>query len=508
MGLKIGLVSLYVFENNGVRLLASVLRNAGYEVYEIYFKDYLHHHFVEPTEVEIGHLLDVLRKHEVGLVGFSVRAGAYLKIGRQLTEAVRKELGLPVVWGGPHVSYDRETCVRYTDFLAVGEAEDEMLDLVKALESGGDTTNIPGVWANVGGRIFRNPVRRLEENLDRIPFRDYHTHEYKFVIEGKRFETGDPVINEPIFLMLSSRGCPFNCKFCNVNISRRIYKGKGKFFRVRSVKNVIAELADAKEHFKNLVRIRFDDELFPYDSDWIREFSQRYKKEIGLPFEILSDPRVIEDEDIARLKDAGLDHVLLGIQASEEMNRELLGREQPNEQVVEVSRILARHKILGGFQIIVDIPGATRRDKSNLLNLLLGLSRPFDLYSFSLNFWPGTDLTAKFLREGTIRKEEVAGASDKVLRQFRVDSSQERPPEDRFWIALYHLTSKSFVPKALIRWMSRRPFLMRHPWPVSLLSESANFIKLGLTGLHMLLRGELSWNAFRRFFNLKAPVSI
>ncbi|MCB9475850.1 MAG: radical SAM protein [Deltaproteobacteria bacterium] len=508
MRLKIALISLYVFENNGTRLIASVLRNAGYEVHEIYFKDYLHHHFEEPTDLEISRMMDVLREQGIGLVGMSIRAGAYLRVGRQFTRMIQQELGLPVIWGGAHISFDREVCIHDCDYLAVGEAEDTIVELCRRLEAGEDTTDIPGLWVNKGGTIHRNPIGELVDNLDRVPFRDYHSTDDKWVIDGKRFSKGDPCLNESVYLMLSSRGCAFDCKFCDVNIYRQIYKDKGQYFRVRSVDNVIAELKYAREHFKNLVRVRFDDELFPVKSAWVAEFAEAYKREIGLPFEILSDPRVIKDEDIARLKDAGLDHVLMGIQASEDVNRRLFGRYHTHERLVEVSRILTKHKVRAGYQIILDIPETTQKDSEDLLDLLLAMHRPFDLYSFSLNLWPGTELTNYYLSKGLVTENDVAGVCDKTLTQFRVDQTMDRPAFDRLFIALYHLTSKSFVPKSLIRWMGTQPYLREHPWPAIVLSETANFFKLGMLGLSMLRRGELSWNMFRRFFNLKAPVSI
>lgn len=508
MALKIALVSLYVFENNGVRFLASVLRQAGFQVYEIYFKDYLHHRYIPPSDEEIARFRQVITENEIGLAGVSIRAGAYLEAGKQLTDILRKDMNIPVIWGGAHISFDREKCVADCDYLAVGEAEDSIVELARAIESGGDTQHIPGIWANNDGEIIKNPVRDLVQDLDRIPFRDYHSHEYKYVIDGKRFDKGDPVIGESIYLMLSSRGCQFDCKFCDVNILRRIYKGKGKFFRVRGVENLMAEIRYAQRHFKNMVRIRFDDELFPFNRKWLEEFAGRYKKEFSYPFEILSDPRVINDRDIRLLKEAGLDHVLLGVQATEKVNRELFGRNHSDDKVVEISRILSGNKIRASYQIILDIPKTTTEDSENMLDMLLRMSRPFDLLSFSLGLWPGTELTMRLLKEGVATEDQIAGRSKKALTQFRVDASMDRPATERFFIALFHLTSKSFVPKALIRWMSKNRTLRRHPWPVSLLSETANFIKLAWTACRMLRRRELTWNMVRRFFNLKAPVSI
>ena len=71
----IALISLYIVENNGVRFLASSLRSQGWQVIEIYFKDYQHHHFTEPTETELALLIETLRREKVDIIGLSGRAG-------------------------------------------------------------------------------------------------------------------------------------------------------------------------------------------------------------------------------------------------------------------------------------------------------------------------------------------------------------------------------------------------------------------------------------------------
>jgi len=506
--MNIALISLYVIENNGVRYLAAMLRRAGFTVYEIYFKDYRHHAFIAPRETEIKHLLTLLDEADPGLIGFSVRAGAYLSVAKDLTARVKERFSAPVVWGGPHVSFAPEQCFDLPDYLSIGESEDAMVELAQAVEQGRSPEKIRNIWLRREGAEVRNPLRPLEQNLDRFPFRDYHSHEYKYWIEGKQVRQGDPVLHETTYLTLSTRGCVFDCKYCDVNVLRKLYKDKGEFFRVRSVDNILAELRYAKQVFPRLKRVRFDDELFPIDPAWIREFAERYPRACGLPFEILSDPRVIKNEDIALLAGAGLDSIWLGIQAAAGLNRRLFNRICSDEKVIEVAQILHQHKVLGGYQIILDTPKTERHDREELLQLLLNIPRPFDLYTFSMSYWPGADLTRELLAEGVITPEDVEGAGDKVLRQFRVDSTYRRPTEDRFWIALYHLTSKRIVPKRLIRRWARNEWLRRHPRPLTLLSDLLGMAKLGSRALRMLRHGELTWNMVRRWLNLRSPASL
>ena len=69
---KIAIISLYALENNGVRHVATPLREAGFSVTEIYFKDWVNNNFPWPAEVEVQNLVELLRSRQIDIVGFSV----------------------------------------------------------------------------------------------------------------------------------------------------------------------------------------------------------------------------------------------------------------------------------------------------------------------------------------------------------------------------------------------------------------------------------------------------
>ena len=74
--LRPAIISLYALENNGVRHVSSSLRKAGFQVTEIYFKDWVNNSFPWPREEEVQALIELLREREIDVVGFSVRASA------------------------------------------------------------------------------------------------------------------------------------------------------------------------------------------------------------------------------------------------------------------------------------------------------------------------------------------------------------------------------------------------------------------------------------------------
>src|SRR5262245_26765599 len=78
--------------------------------------------------------------------------------------------------------------------------------------------------------------------------------------------------------------------------------------------------------------IEFTDDIFTVNKSWVREFIRAYSREIGVPFQCLVHPCFI-DEDIARwLKDAGCQHVQMGVQLVDEeyKRRKLLRMEKHN----------------------------------------------------------------------------------------------------------------------------------------------------------------------------------
>ena len=108
---RLALVSMYDIENNAVRVLAASLRRAGHFCLEIYFKDWRNNHLDWPEEAELEHLCRILRDEQIDMVGFSIRASAYYKVTRHLTETVHRQLDLAVLWGGNHPTLVPDRCI-------------------------------------------------------------------------------------------------------------------------------------------------------------------------------------------------------------------------------------------------------------------------------------------------------------------------------------------------------------------------------------------------------------
>lgn len=472
----IALIALYNYESNGVRTIYSILKNYGYKTTAIYFKELKFNNIELPSDNEINRLTELLARLKPAIIGISVGSSFY-EIASLVTKEIRKKLSIPVLWGGHHPTIVPEESIAIADMICIGEGDEAILDLAKALRDGGEITNINNLWINKKGYVEKNPLRPLIQNLDWIPSPDLSSKD-KYWIEDDAVLEGDPIWGrshpQTTYSLMASRGCPFQCTYCSNSILKGIFKNKGSFVRRRSVENVINELRIVKER-EHIKRIFFMDEVFASNMGWITDFCKSYKDEIGLPFICALNPTNVTEESVALLASAGLDNVVMGIESGSERTRnDIFERSGSNQIIKDSARLFNKYRIIPSFDVIMDNPFETEEDKKETVRLLLDLPRPFNLSMYSLCWFPRTRLTERALKEGIISEEMVEGTAKKTFKQWRMRLDLATRKEDRFWNALVFLASLRYssnrhsraihvVPKWLVHLLMSSTVLRKRP---------------------------------------------
>ena len=491
MKTKVALISLYSTDAIGLRYLNAVLSAHGYDVSLIFFKE-LHlsaDMLTPPTQREYGLLLDLLRNIGPDLVGISLRS-SFTGIASSITQQIRKEGPIPVVWGGTHPTVAPEESIRIADMICIGEGEYPFLELLQAISSSGDYTRVSNLWVRRGEEIARNDVRSLITDLDSLPFPEYGA-EGKYLIEDERLSPGDPALATYNLNIMASRGCPYHCSYCCNSVFNALHHGKGPRIRRRTVGNVMTEILTLLERFPRVKRIDFIDEVFAWDKEWTAAFIERYRKEVNLPFQCAQHPNIVDRDVLRMLRDAGLERVEIGVQSgSERIRKQYLERPVSDQQLILTSELLKEIGLVPFYDFIIDNPYETDTERKETLDFLLKMRRPFHLHVFALKYFPGTVITRKALEAGLISATQVEGNGTDMFRRMFVTLKDERPAADRFWVALYSLVSKSFVPKSLIRLLARSGTLKRHPGALVFFAELANKAKLGLIAFAWLFEGK------------------
>jgi anaerobic magnesium-protoporphyrin IX monomethyl ester cyclase len=425
---KVTLISPYSdITAYGLRCLSSYLKSVGHRVSMLFLPDYL-------EEVEDRRdaddryppaLLAEIARHcqGSGLIGISLMTYCFQRVA-QLSDYLRPQLHLPIIWGGIHATIRPEECLAHADFVCRGEGEESLARLAAALEEGQPVTDIPNLAFRRDGQAVINPVAPLVQNLDAFPRPDYALEDHYYAIMSQpplkpmdldAFQAlmlmnplSDPARGEIVYQTMASRGCPYHCAFCCNNFLRQLY-ARQKYVRFLKVESLITELRNIKTRYPFLNTVLFsDDSFFSAPMSWLGEFAHRYAREVGLPFRCLASPLAITTEKLALLTGAGLRGLQIGVQSGSERTRRLYQRAGSAAAVIKAGQILA-HFIPPleppKYDIIFDNPYETEADLQDTIHLLMRIPPPYRVQPFSLVPIPGTDLYTRAVQDGLIEDE-------------------------------------------------------------------------------------------------------
>jgi anaerobic magnesium-protoporphyrin IX monomethyl ester cyclase len=174
---------------------------------------------------------DELRKEiaSMDMVGVTATTPAVYN-AYEICRIARKE-DVPVVMGGPHPSALPYESLEECDAIVSGEGEETIVHVCNAVEKGSSMREIRGILYKDDGRIVDNRPRGFIKDLDSIPFPALHLFP-----DAAKYTVQHPLLDKKVAsgVILTSRGCPFNCVFCYKAIF-------GSVYRYRSPQNVLAE---------------------------------------------------------------------------------------------------------------------------------------------------------------------------------------------------------------------------------------------------------------------------
>jgi radical SAM superfamily enzyme YgiQ (UPF0313 family) len=283
------------------------------------------------------------------------------------------------------------------DYVCVGEGEEALVDLCTILKEGRDPTGIANIWTRHNGKTYRNNPRPLISNLDSLPFPDWDIFDYPHLYHQQEGQ-GE---------VITSRGCPYLCAYCcNQALHKAITPGKD-YVRFRSVDNVIAEIKNMVHRYPFIRSIQFDDDLPFVSLEWTREFAEKYRKSINLPFCFNLRPNLANRAKLELLKEANCCEVKIGLESGNEdiMNR-VLRRNLTMAQIREAFGICRDLKIRTWSLNMVGLPYETPRAALDTIKLNAQIkSNVFQVSIF--HPYKGTPLYDLCLKEGFLTDKKV-----------------------------------------------------------------------------------------------------
>jgi len=295
----------------GTILLGTLMKNRGWEV-EIFIEE------MRKIDYEIIKDADL-----VGISTITPTAPRAYAIADRI-----REMGIPVIMGGPHVTYLAEEALGHADFVIRGEGEQALMELIDARENGGDYSEVSNLSYRKDREIIHNPKQPPADNLDSLPYPDFSLLKRDQPTKGGRSTI--PV--------LTSRGCPFDCSFCSVTGMF------GKKYRFRSAENVLAEL---RQYNSRRNMIFFYDDNFTANRKRTKELLEgmiREKFKFHWTTQVRAD--VAKDVDLVRLmKRAGCHTLYIGFETVNPDSLEEMKKKQTVEEITQAVKVLRKNRI-------------------------------------------------------------------------------------------------------------------------------------------------------------------
>lgn len=384
--------------NHGIAYLCGVARDKGHNV-KLY----------QPKRCSIRELYSEFRKNDYDLCLVSSVTNQW-PYALKLIKALRKISDIMIVVGGHHVTNCLTALEENEEIngICIGEGDIALGELLDRLEKKESYYHIKSMHFRKQDEIIKNELNDLVDDLDSLPFPDYSVFK-------------DKVIKYRPALMLS-RGCPYNCAYCCNNSLRKLYKGKGKYVRLKSVNRAIEEVTDFVRKY-NPSHLDFDDDTFVKNKRWLCSFLDEYKKLIALPLNCNTRPETIDEELCKRLKDAKCDTVCVGIESgNEELRKKVLQRNMSNESIKNAFMLLHKYGIKTYSFNMVGFPDETYENYLDTVKLNKEI-RPKVMQMTIFYPFKGTDLwhlaTEKgYLPERTIYSHNFYSRSLLKMEQF------------------------------------------------------------------------------------------
>jgi radical SAM superfamily enzyme YgiQ (UPF0313 family) len=326
---------------------------------------------------------------------------------------VRSQRKITTIAGGPHPTFFPEVAGSpEIDAICVGEGEYAFARFLDNLATPSKWDEIP----NLSRSGLPTQMSSHEKNLD------------VYGVPDRELVYADPgFAAQKMKSFSASRGCPFRCTYCFNHAYNRMMSGKGPILRRHSVDHLITEIKTVRDGY-GLEFVRFPDDCFALRvDDWLKEFCERYGREVGIPFWIVLRPSLITEEMAGLLRGAGCYSIGTSIETGDyERRKTLLLRESETDENIRRGYALLKQF---GFRVqcncMLGLPGTTIADDVRSIEFMVENKVDFCQTTVFTPF-PGTDLYRHCVAQGLMKPLSTADIATSMFDRSQLNCFTER----------------------------------------------------------------------------------
>lgn len=263
------------------------------------------------------------------------------------------------------------------DVCVKGEGEDILPQVVESILSGERLKNIPNIIYKEDGRTVETRTHYTYVDVNSLPLPDRSLFDIPRYLQMWQDAVGVTSLH-----LLGSRGCPFSCAFCDRSIV-------GSKIRKRTFGSIIEEIA-LLEKMYNPDDIFFFDDTFTLSRNQVFELCTLISEYLpDLKWSAQGRIGTVDEEMLRVMKNAGCTEIYFGIESGSDKILEILNKGYTREDIKETFKICHKVGMPAGAYLILGVPGETKQDISETVDLIDIIEPSLLNFSFLTPF-PGT----------------------------------------------------------------------------------------------------------------------
>jgi radical SAM superfamily enzyme YgiQ (UPF0313 family) len=333
----------------GLAYLAAVLEKNGDKV------EILDAEALDMSDQEIA---EFVSSRDVDVVGVTMTTMTY-SVAVKTIKAIRNIYGAMIYVGGAHLTampVETLKAAPEIDVVVIGEGEATIVELINAIENNEDLKSIKGIAYRNGEEITVTDKRPYIEDLDTIPFPARHSLPMEF------YRTKTSAYEKmPIYNIVGSRGCPFNCTFCAQPFGRK--------YRYHSAKRICDEIEHLIDNY-GAKGILFRDDTFTLNRKHTSEICHEIINR-GLNNKITwacsTRVNVIDKALLELMKKSGCRMIHYGVESGNQRLIDIIQKGIKLEEVIQAFKLTREVGIAIGGYFMLGLPSETREESLNTI---------------------------------------------------------------------------------------------------------------------------------------------
>ncbi len=344
-----------------------------------------------------------IEKSKPDLVGMTCIFSSVFPVIREVCRELKKiDPGILTIAGGGYPSFLPQYCLAEPalDFIALGEGETTLLELIRRLRAGSSLSDLDGLAYKDDGRTVVHPKTKWIEDLDAIPFpaRDLLPMD---LYQKKGIPHSLSMASKKHAPLISSRGCTSHCIYCS---SQNFW---GNRYRLRSPQNVVDEIGELINRW-GIEEIQFEDDNMTANRERAKTIfreiiSRGYKIKFNYPNGVAL--WTLDRELVDLMVEAGCYEMTLAYESGcQEVVRGIVKKPTNLAKAAEITEYIRAKNIRTDAFYMIGFPGETREQIQETFSFADRMKTDFANF-FIANPLPGTEMYETANSKGMLRDD-------------------------------------------------------------------------------------------------------